>query len=204
MTTITHSPDRTRRICGFTLVEVMISAALASFLLVAVLTSFLFLGRSGANMQNYTEMEVQARRTIETFAEDVRMAKDATWNSANSLTLTVVTSSGTTATYTYTYDTTAKNFTRTAGTKTTILLTGIVPFTGSDHLFTAYKISPPTLADPGTIDLSGNAAALATASSLTKQVQISLRSIRSTQTVTDATNSVISARFILRNKKVTA
>lgn len=193
MTTITHSPDRARRARGFTLVEVMISAALASFLLVAVLTSFLFLGRTGANMQNYTEMEVQARRAIETFAEDVRMAKDATWNSPNSLTLTVVTSSGTTATYTYAYSSTTGQLTRQTATTTTTLVSGITSFS-----FTAYKINT------NQITLTTDSAVLAAASSMTKQVQISLRAVRKTQTVTDATNSVISARFILRNKQVTA
>lgn len=203
MITTTHSPLRAvktrspRRLRGFTLVEVMISATLASFLLLAVLTSFLFLGRSGANMQNYVDMEAQARRTIETFAEDVRMAKDATWNSSNSLTLTVLTSSGATATRTYTYDPTAKNFSRTAGTTTTILLTGIVPFAGSEMLFSAYQIDTTAVSLATGVDLVN-------ASKLTKQVQISLRSIRSTTTVTDATNSVISARFILRNKRITS
>lgn len=184
--------NRSRRARGFTLVEMMVAATLGSFLLLAVLTSFLFLGRTGANMQNYTEMEVQARRTIETFAEDVRMAKDATWNSATSLTLTVVNSSGTTASRTYTYNSSTGTFTRLAGTTTTTLLTGISTFS-----FTAYKINTDT------IDLT-NSATLASASSLTKQIQISLRAIRTTRTVSDATNSVISARFILRNKKVTA
>lgn len=176
----------------------MISAALASFLLLAVLTSFVFLGRTGVNMQSYTDMEIQARRAIEMFAEDVRMAKDATWNSKDSLTLTVVTSSGTTVTRTYAYNSTARTFTRTAGTSTLTLVTGIASFS-----FTAYKINPPTESNPNTIDLS-DSSTLATASKLTKQVQISLRSVRSNQTVVDATNSVISARFILRNKRVTA
>jgi prepilin-type N-terminal cleavage/methylation domain-containing protein len=192
ITTRSPAPDAKRRQRGFTMVELMISATLGSFLLLAVVTSFLFMGRSGSNMQNYVEMEVQARRAIETFAEDVRMAKDATWNTSKSLTLTVVTSTGTTATRTYTYDSAAGTFSRVAGTTTQRLITGISTFS-----FTAYKINTAT------IDLS-DSTTLASASSLTKQVQISLRTIRSTRTVTDATNSVISARFILRNKKVTA
>lgn len=170
----------------------MVSTALASFLLMAVLTSFLFLGRTGANMQSYIDMETQARRAIETFAQDVRMAKDATWNSQDSLTLTVVTSSGTTETRTYLYNSTAGTFTRTAGSDTRTLLTGISSFS-----FTAYKINTDTIA-------LNDSSTLATASMLTKQVQISLRAVRSNQTVVDATNSVISARFILRNKRVTA
>ena len=43
-----------------------------------------------------------------------------------------------------------------------------------------------------------------TASSSTKQLQISLEASRSNTTVVAATNTVLSARFILRNKIVTA
>jgi prepilin-type N-terminal cleavage/methylation domain-containing protein len=192
MTTIIRfqAPDQ-HRVQGFTLVEVLISATLGSLVLMAVMAAFLFLGRSGANMQNYVDMEAQARRAIETFAEDVRMSSGATWNTSNSLTLTVVTASGTVS-RTYTYNSTAGTFTRTASGSTTTLLTGISTFS-----FTAYKINTDT------IDLS-DSSTLTDASNLTKQIQISLRTIRSTRTVTDATNSVISARFILRNKNITA
>lgn len=176
------------------MVELMVSATIASFLMLAVITGFLFLGRSGANLQNYTEMEIQARRAIETFAEDVRMAKDATWNSSSSVTLTVVTAVGATKTYTYAYNSSTGIFSRNDGTSTRNLISGIVAGT---FTFSAYKINTAS------IDLS-DSSTLATASSLTKQIQISLRTVRSKRTVTDATNAVISARFILRNKKVTA
>lgn len=201
MTTITHSPavkfsHRDKR--GFTMVELLISATLGSILLLGVTTAFLFLGRSGVNMQNYADMEVQARRAIETFSEDTRMASDATWTksatatAANILTLTVVTSSGATKTCIYTYNPTLRTFTRQLDGVTTTLITGIASFT-----FTAYKINAAT------ISLTDDAT-LVDAGKFTKQVQISLRTIRSNRTVTDATNAVISARFILRNKTVTA
>ncbi|HEY8932038.1 MAG TPA: hypothetical protein VIM44_01860, partial [Rariglobus sp.] len=107
--------------------------------------------------------------------------------------LTVVTSSGATATYTYAYSSTTGKLTRQTATTTTTLVSGITSFS-----FTAYKINTAP------ITLTSDSTVLAAASTLTKQVQISLRAIRSTRTVTDATNSVISARFILRNKNVTA
>lgn len=197
MTTTTPSPTaETRpRVAGFTLPELMITATLGSIIMLAVLTSFLFLGRSGANLQNYAEMEAQARRAIETFALDVRMAKNATWNSTRSVTLAAVTSGGSTESYTYAYDADKGIFTRTEGGVTTTLISGISP--GSFN-FTAYKINTAK------ITLSDDASALSVASGLTKQIQISLRTTRSTRTVTDATNAVISARFILRNKSVTA
>ena len=43
----------------------MIGAALSSFILAGVLSTFLFLGRSGANIQNYNDMESQARSALE-------------------------------------------------------------------------------------------------------------------------------------------
>jgi hypothetical protein len=172
----------------------MVSAGLAGFLLLAVMTGFLFIGRTGANMQNYVEMEAQARRAIERFAEDVRMAQEVTWNSPTSLTLTVPTTSGSTTTYAYAYDASTGAFNRTADGATTSLITGIA---SGSFVFTAYKINTSS------INLT-DSSTLAAASALTKQIQISLRTIRSTRTVTDATNAVISARFILRNKKATA
>lgn len=190
MITIAHSPLKQAYRSGFTLVEVMVSAALGGILLIAVLTSFLFLGRSGANMQNYAEMESQARRAIERFGQEVRMAKDAKWISSNSLELTVVTSSGDEKTYIYTYDPAKRTFDRQHGSVTTTLLSGI-----SEFVFTAYQINTTSL------DLN-NPDTLADASAVTKQIQISLSTVRSNRTVADATNTVISARFILRNKRV--
>jgi prepilin-type N-terminal cleavage/methylation domain-containing protein len=197
MTTITPLPvpESRRRPRGFTLVELMVSTSLATVLMAAVITVFIFLGRSGANLGNYADMEAQARRAIETFAQDVRMAKTATWNSPHSLTLEVVTSSGASRSYTYAYNTASATFTRSYGAVGSTLISGI---TAGSFQFTAYKINTAG------IPLTNDGAELAAASALTKQIQISLRSTRSTRTVSDATNAVISARFILRNKIVTA
>ena len=190
MTTTTPSPARKARraAAGFTLVEIMIGASLASFILAAVMSTFLFMGRSGANVQNYNDMEAQARKALELFAEDTRQASGVTWGAdSNTVTLTV-----TGASIMYYYDPTAKIFYRRDSTSTKKLVTGIRSFA-----FKAYNIS-------------GNAIALVTAADLTaangttKQLQISLEAARSNTTVVDATNTVLSARFVLRNKKVTA
>lgn len=195
MITITHSQNLKFGLRkGYTLVEVMVATTLASFVMLAIITGFLFLGRSGVNLQNYAEMESQARRAIERFAEDVRVASNATWNSAESVTLTVKTPTGGTANYTYAYNSAKGTFTRTNGASELTLITGI---SSGSFSFTAYKINTDT------ISLS-DSSALATASTQTKQIQIALRTVRSNRTVTDATNAVISARFILRNKNITA
>ncbi|HVU35006.1 MAG TPA: prepilin-type N-terminal cleavage/methylation domain-containing protein [Opitutaceae bacterium] len=174
---------------GFTLVEVMIAAALAAFVLVAILTTFLFLARSGVNLQNYSDMEAQGRRSLETFAEDVRQASAISWSSSTSVTLTVNSTA-----ITYAYNSSAGTFTRAASGTTTTLITGIVSGTFS---FTAYNVAGTQLPLATTADLTA-------AGTSTKQLQISLEASRTNNTVAQATNVVLSARFILRNKIVTA
>lgn len=199
MTTTTPSPARNLRALGargFTIVEVMVSAFIGAWILAAVLSTFLFMGRSGANVQNYNDMEVQARNALEFFAEDVRQASVVAWNSTESVTLTVGTNL-----VTYAYSSTDKTFRRTVvdtvpnpdvTTWDRVIVTGITNFS-----FSAYNIS-------------GTSVALATATNrtaangTTKQIQISLEAARTNRTVVAATNTVLSARFILRNKKVTA
>ena len=184
---------------AFTLVEVMVAAGLSGIVLVAILTAFLFIGRASITMRNYTDMETEARNAMETFAQDVRMSSGATWISANSLTLTIEQGGGTT-TATYTYHPTAsgsgasfipaRTFTRTVSGRTDTLITNIRSFE-----FNAYSI------DTAAISLASISAATSNA---TKQVQISLETERVNTTLALATNKVISARFVLRNKHVTS
>jgi Tfp pilus assembly protein PilW len=186
MTTITPLPIRKpARRRGFTLVEIMIGASLSTFILAGVLSTFLFLGRSGANMQNYTDMETQARRGLEIFAEDVRQASSITWNTAHSATIVV-----NSASVTYAYDSSTRIFSRNGSA----LITGI---TAGSFDFSAFNVA-------GTEMPLSTAAERTAASSSTKQLQITLEATRTNTTVVAATNTVLSARFILRNKIVTA
>lgn len=180
---------RQRSGAGFTLVEVMVSATLASFILAGILTVFLFLGRSGANVRNYSDMESQARKALEVFAEDVRQASSITWSSETQFSIVVNAVS-----ITYEYETANGLFTRTAATIKRTLISGI---SSGTFTFRAFNIT-------GTELPLATAANRAAASSDTKQLQISLEASRTNSTVVAATNAVLSARFILRNKIVTA
>lgn len=188
-TTTTASRGRNLgRRAGFTLVEVMISAALGSFLVMGVLSTFLFIGRTQANLVNYGDMEGQSRRSLETFAQDVRQANDIAWASSTDFTITV-----NLVAIRYHFDSDTDSFIRTSGGSSRTLITGITP---STFVFRAY-------------DVAGNELPLATAANRTlasintKQLQLSLEASRSTKTVATATNLVLSARYILRNKIVT-
>ena len=192
MTITTLSRTRKRnayRAAGFTLVEVMIGATLGAFLLLAVLTTFLFLGRSGANIQNYSDMESQARKGLETFAEDVRQASAISWTSNVQVNLTV-----NSASVIYAYNSATQSFVRYDASGNRTLISGI---TAGTFKFRAFNVV-------GTELLLTTSAELSLAGSSTKQLQISLEATRTKQTVVAATNTVLSARFILRNKVVTA
>lgn len=196
-----HLPGARRRAGGFTLVEMMIGAALSSFILAGVLSTFLFLGRSGANVQNYGDMESQARKALETFAQDVRQANAIVWNSAVSVTLTA---NAANVVYEYVSPSAAtstrpEGFYRVAAGSDQRLISGINLNSDGTTTFTfrAFNIAGTELA----VDTVANRTA---ANSSTKQLQISLECARSNTTVVAVTNTVLSARFILRNKIVTA
>lgn len=192
-TTIRLPGPEHRRRRGHTLVEVLIAATLASFTLLGVLSSFLFLARSGTNIRNYSDMESQARKALELFAEDVRQASSISWASNSSITLTVNTQP-----ITYTFNSGNSNFTRShldGGTLVTrVLISGVTPNTFAFRAYTVSGVELPLV----------SGANLTAAGVNTKQLQISLEATRANQTVVSATNTVLSARFILRNKIVTA
>lgn len=179
---------------AFTLVEVMIGATISTVVLAGVLTAFLMLGRSGYNAANYSVMEAEARRALETFSAEARMANDITWNSGSSITLRVV-SSGSSQLVTYAYDSstsgaTARCFYRVVGPATSTATRRILVRNVSEFAFRRYKVV-------NGVDYTAN-------NDLeTKQIQITLRAIRTGVTTVAATNAVLSARVVLRNKAVT-
>jgi len=176
---------------GFTLVEVMLATGLSAIILTGVLSSFLFLGRSGANMQAYNDMEAQSRIGLEKFAEDVRQASAITWNSSNSVTMIV-----NAANITYTFDSGTGILSKQDPSGTTNLITGASYSPGMTSCFAAYDITGNTL--------SLTSANLANANLSTKQLQLSLKLSRTGSTRATTTNNVLSSRYILRNKPVTA
>ena len=179
-----------RGVSGFSLVEVMIGATIGSFVLLGVLSTFLMLGRSGVNLNSYTTMEAQTRRALEDFAEDVRMSSNITFNSTSSITLTVIDNYTTTSNQvTYAWDTTPGSstfhyFYRVPGTSaatspTTLYVANVTSFTFSrfDRLNSA-----------------------ATTDAGTKRIQITMTVSTANNTVVTATDTTISASYLLRNK----
>jgi Tfp pilus assembly protein PilW len=200
MPTTTPAPAAERRRAarpGFTLAEILVATTLSAAVLAAVLSAVLMISRSGYLLNNYIEMETQARVALERFALDVRVAEDIDWmresDTAPLTGLTLTAPDGVRVLYQYFPEDgiLIRKQTAPAEGREEVVITGIQTLA-----FIAYKIDTqiitPAGLNLGTIDLN------------TKQVQISLSARRSRTGVTDATNTVVSARFVLRNKRVTA
>ncbi len=182
---------------AFTLVEVMVSATLATLVLAGVMSAFLFIGRTGFNAGNYSEMEAQTRRALDRFATDARRATAVQWHSSRQLTFTLPTAGTGSTQVTYAYDplsvgATARSFYRYAGDAASaapreILVRGV----DSDFAFARFKL-----------EQNGVTANAATNDLETKLIQVSLRPLRSGVTVVASSQSTLSARYLLRNKRV--
>lgn len=149
--------------------------------LAAMISSLIFIGRSCAATTDYADMDTEARRALEIFAREVRMADQVSNFSSTGVTLRVLTS---TSNYSVTYSYVAQNkaFYRNYGTASqSALIKGVDAFT-----LKRYTLLQTAAAN----DLE------------TKQLQLELRSIRSGAAKAFASNNVISARFIMRNKAV--
>lgn len=198
---MTTSTPRTRlprgRRAGFTLVEVMISAAISGLILAGVLSAFLMIGRTGYLSSSYSELHAQTRNALDVFGEDVRRAADLRWNSDQSITLSLVTSGSGLSQVTYAYDGDQRSanhgsFYRKTGDAASsatprVLLRGLAP----DFTFRRYKL-----------ERAGQADNLAATDLETKQIEVVFRAQRKGATTATASQNAQSARYILRNKRV--
>lgn len=185
------------RRAAFTLVEVMVAASLGTMVLAGVMSAFLFIGRTGFNAGNYSEMEAQTRRALDRFATDARRATAVQWHSSRQLTFSLPTAGTGTTQVTYAYDAqsvgaTARSFYRFAGDAASaapreILVRGVE----TDFAFQRFKLEQNGV----TANAAGNDLE-------TKLIQVNLRPVRSGVTAVTARQATLSARYLLRNKRV--
>lgn len=104
--------QRTARRRGFTLVEVLVATSLSAAVMLALISSFLFIGRSLSRLSSYQSLENEARKTLTYLRRDFATAQSIkSGTTPTSTSVTLVLSSGE---VTYTYDTTAKKLRRQA------------------------------------------------------------------------------------------
>jgi hypothetical protein len=150
-------------------------------IMTAVFSSLIFISRSCVATSDYADMDRQARTGLDVFAREARMASGVANFTATSVRLTVPTGAGS-YNVDYAYVAGDRTFYRAYGTSDqSALITGVDTFVL--RRFTLLQAE-------ATNDLE------------TKQLQIELRAVRSGGARAFASNNVISARYILRNKAV--
>jgi type II secretory pathway pseudopilin PulG len=183
---------------GFTLAEVIIATTLSALVLAGVLSAFLMVGRTGFAAGNYSEIDAQVRRALETVGADAREALDLRWHSPQSVTLYLPSTGAGRRAVTYGYDSVPtsadfRSFFRLEGDETSsaprlILARDVAP----DLAFQRFKLVNAS----GTDNSAHNDLE-------TKQLQLTLRVARRHPTTVATTQTATSARYILRNKRVT-
>jgi prepilin-type N-terminal cleavage/methylation domain-containing protein len=189
-----HSANRPK-LRGFTLVEVMIAAAISTIILMGVLASFLMIVRSGVRASHYSVMEAETRRAFEQLGIDARMASDFTANFTSgvitSFTLTIPNNDLSAVYYvTWGYDTSDPTNKR------------IYCVPGNDPTATAGRQDLVNKVDDMRFFRYDTASALITDTSGSpgiKHIQISVSVKRTSIGVAAATQIIRSSAFTLRN-----
>jgi Tfp pilus assembly protein PilW len=176
------------------MVELMVAAMISGLVLTGVLTATLQMMRSGVRITQYAEMSTQVRRGLEQLGRDLRIASAIQWHNASDITLTLPTTGGSTTQVTYAW---------TSATQCLFSVPGASSAVTTGRVFLVRGI--PALADGSAgasfarYDRDGNAA---TTDLATKRVQVILNVARQTGETAAATDTAVSAAFILRNKPV--
>lgn len=178
-----HS-DRRR---GFTLPELLLAVTLSGILFTAILGAYLFLGRSLTRLVNVHRQEVESRRLLRQFTEDVSAAISLPTGTASQIQVVKMTgaSSPTTTTVSYVYQSSSGTISRTDASGTLTLVSGITP---GAFVLTYYN-------EGGT--------AITPAPQSVKSVELSYTSeLGNAGSGTRARYVVVSPRVVLRNKPV--
>jgi len=179
---------------GFTLVEVLIGSTLAAAVMAAVLTSFIFLGRSLARLANYQTLEAKGRQALTYLRSDFAQAesvKTGTTPTASGVTLVLPAGE-----ITYTYDSTAQSLRRQAtfgpNPDLRLLQNDYCSCTSfSFDYFTTSNGSPASQVTP-TVNVPYSIKQI--------QVRFTLQTPGTASPSTRATSQVVSSRFLFRNR----
>ena len=182
-----HSPR------GFTLVEVLMAASLATMILAGVLSASLMMMRSGIRASNYSTMESESRRAFEQLGIDARMANlvtsNFTGNVITSITLMVPSQDlQTQSKVTYGYDTATAQLFMVPGNDPTVttgrlnLVNNVVTLTFSRYDAAGSAIPASTTSDVGV-----------------RHIQVSISISRAASGVAASTQVIRSTAFTIRN-----
>ncbi|MCW5548028.1 MAG: prepilin-type N-terminal cleavage/methylation domain-containing protein [Opitutaceae bacterium] len=172
------------RSAGFTISELLVGITLSGLVMAAVLSSYVYLGRNFARLMNQQTLESEGRRTVQTFARDVRMAEGFS-GTPTATQLTLVLPAGN---VTYAYDNTNRRLTRTPAGGSALVLLRNTTDNGCSFLY--YDIASREYSNPAQFTPGIKQVAL----SFTTQTGVAANFTR-TGVYTGATQ-----RLLLRNK----
>jgi type II secretory pathway component PulJ len=186
----------TQRNRAFTLMEAMIATALSTIVLAGVLSAFLMIGRTSVTSSNYSQNAAETRRALELFGQDARLASNIRWTNDHHITLTIPQTGAATVLVTYAYDDqpaseTHRCFYRIVESNGHTAPRQILAREVSELSFQRFKL-----------EQTGVPANIASNDLETKQVQLTLRATRRGSITPVASQTALSASYILRNKRV--
>jgi prepilin-type N-terminal cleavage/methylation domain-containing protein len=177
-----NATSTNRSLRGFTLVEFMVTAALSSFVLLALASLLSYTGRSFGALVNYSDLDKHSRNTLDVMSSKIRQADELLEFSSNRL---VFSYHGTNR-LTYIYSPVARTLVEIEGTSRKVLLKECDSLTFSifqrNTASGTYDQFPSTMTD--------NAA---------KLVQVNWTSSRALLRAKMNTESVQSAKIVIRN-----
>lgn len=188
-----HHQEFRRALTGFTLVELIVATAISGIVLASIVGTFLTFAIGARSVGAYSEMSSASRSALENFARDVRAAEDVTVADESTLVMTSPsTAYHTNSTVTYDYDEAAKLFFRVEEDNVGNEISNRVLLHGVEDFVFSY------------FDPLGNSLDVTSSSILlsVKGVQVDAKLLRSISTK-EATDYIISARFMMRNRPVT-
>ena len=187
-----YSSRQTRR-RAYSMVELVVATGLLGIVMVSMVGTFMVFASGSKGVAAYTEMSQQSRKALELFARDIRASDDVTTATQHDVLVVIPDNAyygGGTVQYTFDKDVgifsrVVRNLSDTV-TSNEILLDGVEQF--------AF----------GYFDPLGQSLAYSKESLLlsVKSVQIDAEMVRSVSR-TEATDYIISARFMMRNRPVT-
>lgn len=170
---------------AFTLVEVLVAMTLSGLVLAIATGSLLFLAKSTQGLGNYQEMNMVSRFTLEQFGSDARMTATVNSATASNVSLEVYNSTGTTDTVVYSFDSSAGTLSRTAGGTAKIVLKDVISLS-----LIYFNLNGDALsASPNPLEI--------------KEIQLQAEMQREVLKISN-TNEIISARFMMRNRRVSS
>jgi prepilin-type N-terminal cleavage/methylation domain-containing protein len=181
---------------GFSLVELLIGMSLALVVMTAVLSSYIFIGRSLVRLANQQTLSTRAQRAISLFARDVRNAGGISGTpTSSSLVLVLPTNTGSTTNVTWAYNSLTGTLTRTPASGSTLTL---LPYlTTSSAGFSYYDASGNPFSNSALTAGSYVISIKQVSLSFTSQTGANNDGTRASQTVDLQTNS---PRYVFRNQ----